>query len=162
NDRAHDVFLDHVVTGGLVAASIWIAILVSIVVVGARRLRADPDEDWALRVGCLGAIVGHVVEGVTGIETIVPFALLWLLAALLTAPPLANPRALAEAARSRTLWVSGLVIVAAIGSLAVAFTTVWVLGSRSYAYGIALARAERFADARAQFEQATRLVPWLP
>src|SRR5262249_33830313 len=83
-DRAHNVLLDHLATGGLVAAAIWCALVAGILVAGARRLRTGSDEDWPLRLGCLGAVLVHLVASVTGVETIVTFALFWIVAAMLT------------------------------------------------------------------------------
>jgi tetratricopeptide (TPR) repeat protein len=95
---------------------------------------------------------------IVGVKTIAPFALFWILAAMLTAAP----RQSAHRTWPRALGIGGLVIVAAVGCFAVAATTVWLMGSMSYARGVALARANRFAEARVQLEHAARLVPWLP
>src|SRR5262249_37058933 len=41
-DRAHDVLLDQVATGGIVAAAIWLALLVGVLVGGARPRGRGP------------------------------------------------------------------------------------------------------------------------
>src|SRR5262249_41851213 len=155
----HDVPLDQLVTGGFVALAMWIALLAGLLVIGARRVGAGTDEDRTLRLGCLGAVVGHIVEGVSGIETIVPFALFWILAGMLTAPFSSSAfEGAGRARRAVALWGAGLVAAAAIGCAAVAATTVWLLASMFFVRGIALAKSERFEAARSQFEQSMRLV----
>src|SRR5207245_11584843 len=109
-DRAHNELLDHVLTGGLVGAWIWITLLAGVVVVGVKRLRASADEDWTLRLGCLGAVGGHLVERCFGIETAVPSVLFWMSAGMLTAPP--QPGGVEADSRprhARALWTALLV-----------------------------------------------------
>src|SRR5262249_21686207 len=67
-DRAHNVVLDYLVTEGLVGACWYLAVVGTLVIVGIRRIRdsAVPGEA-TLRIGALGAVLGHLVDGQVGI-----------------------------------------------------------------------------------------------
>jgi Flp pilus assembly protein TadD len=107
-------------------------------------------------------VVGHIVEGLSGVETVVPFALFWIVAAILTAPLSSAGERERSHRRVAALWAGGGVALAAIGCFAVAATSIWLMGSHMYMHGIALARSGRLVDASRELEQATALVPWLP
>ncbi len=87
-DRAHNTLLDHLVTGGLVGAGLWLLVVGSLLAVAASRIRTSaPGEETSFRGWALGAIVAHLAEGQVGIVTPMPLALFWITAALLVSAP---------------------------------------------------------------------------
>jgi hypothetical protein len=167
-DRAHNVTLDHLVTGGLVGAGLWIVLLGGIVVVGAVRMRTGVGaEDVTIRLGTLGAILAFAADGQVGVATPMPLALFWVCGALLTSAP--RPESIAASSvvpappRLTGSWrVAGLAAATLAVVLVAAVDTRWLLASVAYAEGTRHAIAGRMADAHAEFRRSVALVPWLP
>lgn len=162
-DRAHNVLLDHLVTGGLVGVVLWLAVIGAVVGVGVARARAAATgPEAAMRIGALGVIAAHVVEGQVGIATPMPLALFWLAAALCALPPASPPPPPVAGPRR----VPAARVAAAVGmaliALAVAWAqTRWLLASVAYAEGVKHAIASRPAPAHQSFLRSARLMPWL-
>jgi cytochrome c-type biogenesis protein CcmH/NrfG len=166
-DRAHNEVLDDLVTGGLVGATLWLAVMGAVLFVGVRRLRTSaPGAEAGIRVGCLGAVAGHLVDAQFGIATPVSTGLFWIVAALLTAPLALDDRAPpdrvdAGTAGRRGRWLA-LLIVASILAAAVAWgSTRWLAASMAYARGSRLLNAGAESAAQREFQEASRLVPGL-
>jgi hypothetical protein len=159
-DRAHSAPLDHLVTGGAVGLLLWVGVTAGVLLVGVRRTRVSSGAEQMIRLGALGAVAAHGVDGVFGIDTPIPLALYWLAAAVLTAPPWST---VARAARESSVawrWV----LAGAIGVLALAAvvaSTRWLLASVAYAEATRSTVAGRGADALAGFERARALMPWV-
>jgi hypothetical protein len=168
-DRAHNDVLDHLATAGLVGASLWLAVAASVIVIGVRRTGASADEaDALLRLGCLGAVLGHLVEVQFGVVTPAPLALFWVLAALLTLAPAApGARLRGERSRPAVRPLRTRQAVAAVATAALALTvgwaaTRWLLASVAYADGSQAGLAGDLVTARATFQRARDLAPWIP
>lgn len=166
-DRAHNIVLDHVVTEGLVGASLWVLLMASAVVVGVARLRAPATVgEMAVRAGALGAVLGHVADGQVGMATPMSLALFWLAAALLTSDPWAEssaPRGLPRRARSsQRWWLAALIIAVLLTSLVAWTSTRWLLASVAYAGGVRRGIAGQLSDAYREFRRSVELAPWLP
>jgi hypothetical protein len=166
-DRAHNIVLDHVVTEGLVGAGLWVLLMVSAVVVGIARLRAPATVgEMAVRVGALGAVLGHVADGQVGMATPMSLALFWLAAALLTSEPWSEssaPRGLPRRAKSsQRWWLAALIIAVLLTSLVAWTSTRWLLASVAYAEGVRRGIAGQLSDAYREFRRSVALAPWLP
>ncbi|MBV9280095.1 MAG: O-antigen ligase family protein, partial [Chloroflexi bacterium] len=81
-DRAHDIYLDYLVDAGLVALLLLLAILAVFFWRVLRLLPAVPDRSAWLLIAAASAMVGHLVDGLFSIETVVSFLLFWLVIAL--------------------------------------------------------------------------------
>jgi hypothetical protein len=166
-DRAHNVVLDHLVTEGLVGACWYLAVAGTLVTVGIRRIRDSvvPGEA-TLRIGALGAVLGHLVDGQVGIATAMSLTLFWIAAALLTSPQWhavsdltgarAGERRIPPRRRTAAVVAGGLVIVV-IGW----GSTRWLLASIAYAEGTRHALGGRLAAAHVNFRNSVALAPWL-
>ena len=166
-DRAHNVVLDRLLTEGLVGVALWGLLLGSVVVVGVRRLRSSPAVgETAIRVGALGAILGHLTDGQVGMATPLALLLFWVAAALSTADPWMRAAPAAAASREerpRGRWWRATLIGAALVTVLVAWTsTRWLLASMAYADGVRLGIAGRLAEAYPEFRRSVTLMPWLP
>lgn len=166
-DRSHNVLLDRLVTEGIVGVALWTLLFGAIVIVGALRLRSSsgPGEK-AIRVGALGAILGHVAEGQVGMETPVPLLLFWVATALLTSPPWTPavvPGRASREAKSRTRWWSAALVAAVLVTLLIGWaTTRWLFASMAYANGVRRGIAGQLSEAYEEFRRSTALAPWLP
>jgi hypothetical protein len=168
-DRAHNVLLEQLVTGGLVGAALWCLLVGSLVVVGVSRIRASafPGET-TMRLGALGAVLGHVAEGQVGIATALPLALFWIVAALLTSEPWVALPILSSAAPPRMVprksWRWGMVLATAalLVVLVVWTSTRWLLASVAYAEGVRSGIAGQLGEAHREFQRSVALAPGLP
>jgi hypothetical protein len=166
-DRAHNAFLDKLVTEGMVGAVLWLTAVGSLLVVGSRRVRtASTADETSMRLGCLGAVLAHLVEGQVGIVTTMPLALFWMVAGVLATPPWAGgaarlaavPQASSERRSLRKLALVPL----ALAVLFIAWVgTRWLLASTAYADGARQSIAGRLGEAAARFQRARELMPWL-
>ena len=166
-DRTHNVVLDRLVTEGLVGVLLWGLLLGSVVVIGVQRLRSGAMVgETAIRVGALGAILGHVTDGQVGMATPLPLVLFWVAAALSTSDPwtrLAPVGAARGEAKSRPRWWSAVVVGAVLVALLVGLgSTRWLLASMAYADGVRLGIAGQLSGAYGEFRRSVTLMPWLP
>jgi hypothetical protein len=167
-DRAHNLLLDHLVTGGLVGVVLWLTVVGSLLLVAVSRVRsAETDEETSFRLGCLGAVLAHLAEAQVGIVTTVPLALFWITAASLVSPPwsLAHARSGARLTlpRLRRSWLTVAAVAAACAvALVVWLDTRWLLASIAYAKGTREYMAGRTVEAYADFRRSVDLAPWLP
>jgi cytochrome c-type biogenesis protein CcmH/NrfG len=168
-DRAHNVLLEQLVTGGLGGAVLWGLLVASVLAVGISRIRASASPgETTMRLGALGAVLGHVAEGQVGIATAMPLVLFWIVAALLTSPPWVAAPILSSAAPPRVAprkpWRWGMVLaMAALLTVLIAWTgTRWLLASVAYAEGVRSGIAGRLAEAHRQFQRSAALAPGLP
>ena len=163
-DRAHNVVLDHLVTGGLVGVGLWALLAGSILAVGIARARAaQAPGELAIRVGALGAIAAHLVEGQVGIVTPMSQALFWIAAALCTVPAM-------DRARSES---GGRLALAGRGGWppwspaswpphsSRGCQTQWLLASVAYAAGVRAGIAGRPAEAHRSLARSRDLAPGL-
>ena len=162
-DRAHNVLLDHLVTGGLVAVLLWILTIGLVLAIGAARARVAPTTaEFVVRTGALGTIVAHVVESQVGIVTPMPLVLFWVAAALCTLPPWSELRARSAAPVPRRAWWLRVGAPVAVAVLLVAWLeTSWLFGSVAYAEGVLSVIAGRLDEAYQKFQRSRSLVPWL-
>jgi hypothetical protein len=166
-DRSHNVLLDHLVTEGLVGAALWILLIGGLVVVGVARIRTSiAAGETTMRLGALGAVLGHVAEGQVGIATPMVLALFWLTAALLTAgrwdgPPAESPEVRHAWMRATPVWATALVGAIALTALVGWVGTRWLLASVAYADGTRDGIAGRLTDAHEEFKRSLELTPWL-
>ena len=168
-DRAHNVLLEQLVTGGLGGAALWGLLVGSLLVVGIARIRASASPGEAtMRLGALGAVLGHVAEGQVGIATAMPLVLFWVVAGLLTSEPWLAAPILSSAAPPRVTpgkaWRWGMVLtMAALLAVLVAWTsTRWLLASVAYAEGVRRGIAGQTAEAHREFQRSVALAPGLP
>jgi Flp pilus assembly protein TadD len=168
-DRAHNVLLEQLVTGGLGGAALWGLLVGSLLVVGIARIRASASPGEAtMRLGALGAVLGHVAEGQVGIATAMPLVLFWVVAGLLTSEPWLAAPILSSAAPPRVTpgkaWRWGMVLaMAALLAVLVAWTsTRWLLASVAYAEGARRGIAGQMAEAHREFQRSVVLAPGLP
>ena len=144
---------------------LWMLLLGAIVVLGVARLRRDGIGDGTIRVGALGAILGHLAEGQVGMVTPTLLVLFWVAAALLTSDSGAPTTAAAGAphqARSRARGWGAALVAAALLTLLVGWaSTRWLLASTAYANGVRLGIAGRLVDAYGEFRRSLALMPWL-
>jgi Flp pilus assembly protein TadD len=166
-DRSHNVLLDHLVTRGLIGVGLWMLLIGSLVVIGVARIRASASAaETAVRVGSLGALIGHVADGQVGMEITIVLVMFWLLAALLTLGPWTAIPALAAApcrpwVPGRPLWAT-LMIAAAVATVVAGWAgTRWLLASVAYADGTRHGIAGRLPEAYGEFKRSIALVPWL-
>jgi tetratricopeptide (TPR) repeat protein len=166
-DRAHNILLDHLVTGGLVGAGLWVVLVGSLLAVGISRIRTSVAAgEMTIRIGALGAVLAHLAEGQVGIATPMPLALFWLAAALLTSgswgSPAAAPRAVPRRMKPGKPWrVSALVVAALLTVLVGWASTRWLLASVAYAEGTRHGIAGHLADAYPDFRRSIALAPGL-
>lgn len=166
-DRAHNVLLDHLVTGGLIGVMWWIGLVASLLLVGVSRLRsARTGEETSVRLGCLAAVLAHIAEAQVGIVTIAPLALFWMTGAVLASPSWAHASArstggVVGASRPpRSWWPLTIVAGGLAAALAVSLDTRWLLASIAYAQGARGYMAGRAAEAHADFRRSMDLAPW--
>jgi hypothetical protein len=166
-DRAHNLLLDHLVTGGLIEVGLWLALIASLLAVGISRARtALPGEETTLRLGCLGAVLAHLAEGQVGIVTTMPLALFWMTSGLIASAPWcgagAPPGAGSRTPRpGRTWWTMAMVVLALAAALIAWVNTRWLLGSIAYAEGARRLIAGQRLEAYADFRRSTELMPWV-
>jgi hypothetical protein len=166
-DRAHNVLLDHLVTGGLIGVMWWLTVVGSLLLVAVSRLRsAGTGEETSVRLGCLGAVLAHLAEAQVGIVTTAPLALFWMTAAVLASPSWARSSTrsaggVVGAPRPRRSWWTAAVVAAGLAAaLAVWLDTRWLLASIAYARGARGYMAGRTAEAHADFRRSMDLAPW--
>ena len=167
-DRAHNLLLDHLVTEGVVGAGLYVLLVATVLAVGLSRVRASGTAGEAtIRLGALGAVVGHVAEGQVGIETPIPLTLFLLAAALLTCGPWIGTVLPSGAAPRRTSrlnrWqVRALAVAGGLVALIAWGSTRWLLASVEYAEGARHLMAGRPVAAHENFSTSAALAPWLP
>jgi cytochrome c-type biogenesis protein CcmH/NrfG len=168
-DRAHNVLLEQLVTGGLGGAALWGLLVGSLLVVGISRIRASASPgETTMRLGALGAVLGHVAEGQVGIATAMPLVLFWLGAGLLTSEPWAAAPILSGASPPRVAprkawrWGMVLALAALLALLVVLTSTRWLFASVAYAEGVRRGIAGQMADAHRAFQRSVALAPGLP
>ena len=166
-DRSHNVLLDHLVTGGLVGAGLWVVLVGSLLAVGVSRIRTSvaPGE-MTIRIGALGAILAHLAEGQVGIATPMPLALFWLAAALLTSGSWGGPAAASNAAPhrrrpSKARRAAAVAIAALLAALVAWASTRWLLASVAYADGVRHGITGQMSDAYRDFRRSIALAPGL-
>jgi hypothetical protein len=162
-DRAHNIVLDHLVTGGLIGVGLWALLIGSLFASGVARARAaTAPGERAVRIGALGAVVAHLVEEQVGILTPMPLALFWVAAALCTMPSWSErPDRSGAPPRRRTPWVVAVITAALLTGLVAWFETRWLLASVAYADGSRSGMAGRRLEAYQHFQRSRALVPWL-
>jgi cytochrome c-type biogenesis protein CcmH/NrfG len=168
-DRAHNFLLDHLVTEGLVGAGLHVLLVATVLAVGLSRIRASSATGEAtIRLGALGAVLGHVAEGQVGIETSMPLALFWLAAALVTcgpwngSPVQSGPPTRPTTSLSRRWQVRALAVAAGLVALMAWGSTRWLLASVAYAEGARHLMAGRTVAAHENFSASAALAPWSP
>jgi hypothetical protein len=163
-DRAHNIALEHLVTGGLVAVALWALLVAALAARGIAAIRAaaTPGER-AVRIGALGTVAAHVAESQVGIVTPMPLALFWIAAALLTGPPwtAAEPIGAPPAPRRRARWIAATATATAVVLVVAWLETAWLLASVAYADGTRHGMASQFGPAYERFARARQLAPWL-
>jgi len=165
-DRAHNEVLDDLVTGGLVSATLWLLVMGAAVTAGVRRLRTSASGvETGIRAGCLGAVVGHLVDAQFGIATPVSMAFFWIVAALLTVSPAPDRISLDRAAPRKAgvpaRWVALLIMAPILAAVVAWGSTCWLGASIVYARGSRLLNAGAQSAAHREFQEAGRLVPGL-
>jgi hypothetical protein len=166
-DRSHNVLLDHLVTGGLVGAGLWVALVGSVLVVAVSRVRAAASrEEASVCVGCLGAVCAHVAEGQVGIVTPMPLALFWITAAVLAAAPWSGASPVSRGPgpswpSRRAARAAMAIAMAALTVLIAWFNTRWLLASVAYGDGVRHVLAGSRKESVADFRRSRELVPWL-
>jgi hypothetical protein len=162
-DRAHNIVLDHLVTGGLIGAGLWVLLIGLLVAIGiARARRAAGIGEFAVRAGALGVVAAHLVEGQVGIVTPMPLALFWLAAALCAMPPWEEAWEVPPPARPRPRWWAVAAVTMVLASGLVAWLeTRWLLASVAYAQGTRSGMMGLTAEAHQAFQRSRALMPWL-
>jgi tetratricopeptide (TPR) repeat protein len=150
--------------GGLVGAALWLTQVGVLLTVGFSRIGASAsDEEVSLRLGGVGALLAHLVEGQVGIVTAMPLALFWVTAAWVALPWGPRAGAGSGAVAKGPAWRAGAIAAASIVLALTAWgTTQWLLASMAYARGAVSGMAGRTAEAYPAFERSAALAPWLP
>jgi hypothetical protein len=162
-DRAHNIALDHLLTGGLVGVGLWALVTGSLLASGVARARAaTTPAEVAVRVGAIGAIVAHLVEGQVGIVTPMPLALFWIIGALCAMPAWSEREDRPAASPRPAWWIVALVVIALVAAPVAWLETRWLRASIAYAEGSRSNAAGRTAEAYRHFQRARSFVPWLP
>ena len=162
-DRAHNVVLDHLLTGGLIGVGLWALVTGALLVIGVARARAaTAPGEIAVRVGAIGALVAHLVEEQVGIVTPVPLALFWVAGALCAMPAWSEHEDQPVGGARPAWWIVAPVAVVLVAVPIVWLETRWLLASIAYAEGTRSSVAGRTAEAYQRFQRARALVPWLP
>jgi len=153
------------VTEGLIGAALWVTLIGGVVVIGASRLRTGATGPEAtIRIGALGAVLGHVTDAMVGIVTPMSLALFFLAAALSSRTSWRPPSS-AGVPRSRPgkrWWTTAMVTAALIVVLVAWVNTRSLLASVAYADGVRHGIAGRLGEAYRDFQRAISLTPWLP
>jgi hypothetical protein len=166
-DRSHNIVLDRLVTEGVIGVGLWALLVAGLLALGIARIRSSTDAgETAVRLGALGALLGHLADGQVGMETTTPIALFWVSAALLTVPswthrPETAPGRGHAWTSNKIVW-SILLAVTVGGTVLVAWMgTRWLLASMAYADGTRHGIEGRLQQAHQEFRRAITLAPWL-
>ena len=166
-DRSHNIVLDRLVTQGLIGVGLWGLLLAGLIALGIARIRSSTAAgETAVRLGALGALLGHLADGQVGMETTTPLALFWVSAALLTLPswtrrPETAPGQSHARISNKAVW-SVLLAVTVGGTVLVAWMgTRWLLASSAYADGTRHGIEGRLQQAHQDFRRSITLAPWL-
>jgi O-antigen ligase len=156
-DRAHNLFLDAWLTGGLVGVAALV-VLLACAVYSAWRARAHAGD--LLPAAVLAALVGHLVEASFAFETVVSGALLWVvlgLAASLSPVRWRAGRRARRAARDKrpARAAAGLSVVAGVFVVPLLVTPALADGL----YGGA--KRATYDVGAEQEEMAAQLAPWV-
>ncbi|HEX9373654.1 MAG TPA: hypothetical protein VF897_21750 [Roseiflexaceae bacterium] len=99
-DRSHEAYLDELVTKGLLGLISYLFVIVSFFVLAWRLSRRVAE--WPMQVlfvACIAVVVGHSIEGLTGIPIVSTLMMLWVtLAVTVVAGALAGEYSLDVAA----------------------------------------------------------------
>ena len=83
-DRSHEAYLDELVTKGLLGLTSYLFVIISFFALAWRLLRRTDAWDWqVLFIACIAVVVGHSVEGLTGIPIVSTLMMLWVTMAFL-------------------------------------------------------------------------------
>ncbi len=104
-DRAHDIYLDTLVDAGALGLLLLIATIVLFFSRMYRFLTSRRGLPGWLSIGLTSAVVGHLVEGVFGLETAASLLLLWTILGLGASVPADNDES-AEEVTHRSSWLS--------------------------------------------------------
>ncbi|GAC1444560.1 MAG: hypothetical protein NVSMB52_03970 [Chloroflexota bacterium] len=142
-DRSHDIYLDTMVDAGLLAL---LTLLLAVGIFFRRTItlfrHATGPAAWLL-MGLIGVVVGHLVEGVFGIETPVTLLLFWLILGIVAGWKDEEPELVEAERETRTrgigtvaaFWAIGLVFVVLFLIVSPGIdhpgllTTIWLLGT---------------------------------
>ncbi len=82
-DRAHQVILDEIATRGILGLISYFFLIISFGVFCWRSIRHSQQWQWQFFfVACFSTVVGHVMEGMTGIPIVSTLTMLWVTMAL--------------------------------------------------------------------------------
>jgi len=78
-DRAHNIFLQIAINGGLLSLAAFLWLMIALAIAGFRLAKSDnPNKSFAL--GTMAALVGYLGQGLSGIDVIGVSAPVWVLA----------------------------------------------------------------------------------
>lgn len=82
-DRAHQAWLDELVTRGLLGLVSYFFLIISAGVLCWRLMQRASDLRWQVFfIACLSIVISHVVEGMTGIPIVSTLMMLWVTLAM--------------------------------------------------------------------------------
>ena len=122
----HNGYLHAAVSSGLPAVVLYLALIGSVLAAGWRRCRSGPVSEGRLQTGLLAAIVGYLVQDLSGWLEVSLSAYFWVLLGLCAASRTRVSDSLPPAAALR-----GGVVAVAVATVAVVATGSAVLGARS-------------------------------
>lgn len=83
-DRSHEAYLDELVTKGILGLISYLFVVVSFFALAWRLIRRTGEWRWqVLFIACAAVVVGHSVEGLTGIPIVSTLTMLWVTMAVL-------------------------------------------------------------------------------
>lgn len=83
-DRAHNIFLQVAINGGLLSLAAFLWLIIALVTAGSRLAKSDsPNKSYAL--GALAALTGYLGQSISGIDVIGIAAPVWVLAGTVAA-----------------------------------------------------------------------------
>jgi O-antigen ligase len=160
-EHAHNQVLDLAVDAGVVGAVLYLVVIVVVVARGLSALRRTTDPGRRLLLaGLIGAVVAYLIQHQLSFLTVTPAALLWLYLGWIEAlAPRAEPLpATDRSVPARRLALGGLVVIAALGLIAVT-NLLPVVADLYAAHGRALAEDLQWGASAAAYKRALSLAP---
>lgn len=167
-DRAHNIFLQAAINGGLVNMVIILWIVVLLAFTGARALSrfGEPEENEesddsakVYLIGTLAALIGYLGQGLTGVDVIGLTAPVWVLAGSVAAYDADRLQPLTYSIRIKR-YVEAMTVVSLIASVVMIFSLKPLIADTYYLDGVSNKRLGLSDRAIASFSNAINMYPY--